>query len=184
MRTAFRRVTALAVLVFVAMLPLAAPALAAPRVLSEPDQWKRYTDANGFEVLAWYQCSDGIANVAVVFLYQDVKDHDGWGPSRKFCLNADDGGNSYNSFCEDVPGHRWEALPFACGTAFDDSFNDRTSYVRVTYLARTAYVRLCQHADYNTPCMTIDDATDKDFSSGGKPGPSWNDTISSMRLRQ
>lgn len=182
--SAFRRVAALAVLVLSTMLPLATPALAASRVASEPDQWNRYTDGNGFEVLVWYQCSDGIANVAVVFLYQDVKDHDGWGTSRKFCLNAGDRGNSYNSFCEDVPGQRWEALPLACGTAFDDSFNDRTSYVRITHLARSAYVRLCQHADYQTPCMTVDDATELDFSSGGKPGSSWNDTISSMRIRQ
>ena len=120
MGSAFKRIAVLAALVLGAMLPLAAPAAA-----SDPDQWTRYTDGNGFEVLSWYQCSDGIPNVAVVFLFQDVKDHNGWGPSRKFCLNAGDRGNSYDSFCEDVPGQRWEALPGMCGTPFDDSFNDR-----------------------------------------------------------
>ena len=177
--SAFKRVALLATFVLAAMLPLAAPAAA-----SDPDEWNRYTDGNGFEVLSWYQCSDGIANVAVVFLFQDVKDHEGWGPSRKFCLNTDDGGNRYNSFCEDVPGQRWEALPGMCGTPFDDSFNDRTSYVRVDQMSGSAYVKLCQNADYHAPCMTIDDVTSKDFSSGGNPGTSWNDTISSMRIRQ
>ncbi len=183
-RPAVRRIVALAALVLSAMLSLSGPALGAPRPTSEPDQWDRYRDGNGFEVLAWYQCADGIANVAVLSLYEDVRDNEEWGPSRKFCLNAGDGGNSYDSFCDDVPGQRWEALPFTCGTGFDDSFNDRTSYVRITYLASFAYVRLCQHAGFGAPCMTVDDPTDLDFSAGGRPGSSWNDTISSMRIRR
>jgi hypothetical protein len=177
--SAFRRIAVLVALVLGAMLPLAAPAAA-----SDPDQWTRYTDGNGFEVLSWYQCSDSIPNVAVVFLFQDVKDHSGSGDSRKFCLNAGDRGNSYDSFCQDVPGQRWEALPGMCGTPFDDSFNDRTSFVRVDQMSGSAYVKLCQNEYFHAPCMTVNDVTDKDFSSGGKPGPSWNDTISSMRIRQ
>ncbi len=178
-RTPFKRIAVLAVFVIAAMLPLAGPAAASDR-----DQWDRYTDANGFVVLAWYQCSDGIANVAVVFLYEDVKDHAGWGNSRKFCLNAGDRSITFRSFCEDVPGERWEALPLTCGTAFDDSFNDRTSFVRIAQMSGSASVRLCKNAGYHAPCLAEDDRGDKDFSDGGRPGPSWNDTISSMWIRQ
>ncbi len=174
-----RRIAVLAAVVLAAMLPLAGPAAA-----SDPDQWDRYTDGNGFQVGAWYQCNDGIANVAVVILYEDVKDHRGWGDSRKFCLNAGDRSISFKSFCDDVPGERWEALPFTCGTAFDDSFNDRTSFVRIALMSGSASVRLCQNAGYHGPCLSADDGGDKDFSSGGRPGPSWNDTISSMWIRQ
>ncbi len=177
--SAFKRIAVIAAVVLAAMLPLATPAAA-----SDPDQWSRYTDRNGFEVLAWYQCNDGIANVAVVYLFEDVRNNGPWGDSRKFCLNSGDPGNSYNAFCNDVPGDRWEALPGLCGTPFDDSFNDRTSYVRIDQMSGAAYVRLCQNSDFRGSCLVADTVTSLDFSGGGKPGPSWNDTISSMRLRQ
>ena len=62
-RSASRRLAAIGALVLGALLPLAAPAAA-----SDPDQWDRSTDRNGFEMLSWYQCNDGIPNVAVVVL--------------------------------------------------------------------------------------------------------------------
>lgn len=134
-------------------------------------------------------CYDGVGDRIMLTLYRDrVSNGDGTysggGQSRRICLNTvQDGHIEYewylDDFCYDVPGERATVIGAAfCGGDFDDSFNDRTSFMRVHIANGDSMVRICSDRNISGWCKNVySGGTNVDFVALGH-----NDQMSSLYL--